>query len=416
MSNFQKLGAVSYNEDAVAEDVANRATERPRKERQSIQKGTNVYMMFPLLSRNGVQPWRRLHIHWNYRGQKCFHVCLRDDPYEDASGQVEEDRNFYRCPHCREAWETWRDGAAAAGFKKASDYKYTEPGNRKSPPHPEFQFFRDNMPSHQGLILTLTLTPFFDTRGPRPKANKKLIAKFFANFMEIVKLVGLGEDVDQALFDEMPEDMQKAALCGISPMLVGKTVVDGIANAYRQRFWDNDEQDPLMSPDKYLLQIDRTPDPSKVFGGRVASDYVAQLASLKMIGEVEDIFWPVAQELSNAGKLIDIYTLDREWVEAAVEDKIDNMARLSEDELVELLAERRAKISEAAANEAALPQEFEDAAPTRGSSNPTPQVFDPSRIGRPAGARSVGGNANVLDDLKGQFGLQSASDLDGDDE
>lgn len=363
-----------------------------------IHEGNNFYIWMPLIQR-GTYPWRRPQVHY-HKGQR-LHICLRNDTFDNPSDPKKplQDSNFSKCPVCIQAFQAW-DAAGRPSSKNPGD-------SGLGVNDPEYLAFREAMPSEQGLITVMNVSSFFTGES----VNKQLVKTHMANFLKVVDLATRKQPVPPELLEGMPEQMAYDAQCGISPMLTNKTTMNACADAFRLRFEDESE-DPLMSPETWTLQIDKIHDPSKSVPGSPHSKVSAYSAALKkkkiFDGEPGKLMLAMLIPLLTEGKIVDIHAID-ELDYPKYDDKLAAHARLTPDELEEYLA--TFNWTPGARTQAEAPEPEEDDVPN--FSPPAGQKYDPNALSNPdlLSGSGLADGGSTLAALKAKLNLSTADEL-----
>jgi hypothetical protein len=207
--------------------------------RLKIGDGLNVYWVFPGIGET-LEPVVDMLEHFG-----PYHRCGRTDPVpdNDEDGGYKIDKSFSNCFRCQTAWDHWKATDCAPGI-----YKET---------------FKNDMENHRAKFQAIDFTPFFklDSTKRFATSDAKLIKAHLDDFLAIVGVdkstpEGLKEAKD-LVPDDMDDDMAAAALASPGIVSTNKSVGGEVREQCEIKAVEEDE-DPLMNPDKYLLQIVRS--------------------------------------------------------------------------------------------------------------------------------------------------------------
>lgn len=333
MAGFKSYNAAKAQEKA--QEKAQKALEKLTgasggRRRHKLSEGTNLFWVLPLISDKGTTPWAHYNVHFN-----PIHLCNRAHPVENPQAQKDKDLyitdgNFSNCPRCLGAWE-----AAPKNAEGRLDRSDDE----------GFRAFKRNMPSHQIVLQAVNFTPFFNPpkgRNPNASPNKALIKEWMPAFVEILRASTLGEEYE--IPEDMPEEIAEAAEAGVNILMVSEYSHRNLFNTYYEKYYEEGEEDPLMSPDATLLQIKKTEAGTFNGGKNKKYSYNHSFAKLKNWGfpkELDPSGGEVISELFENNALYDIFDLtayDHQNIET-LEDKAAALIQLADEELREMLAD-----------------------------------------------------------------------------
>lgn len=308
-------------QDAQALDSGQRRGKQPLK----LEYGHNVLWWIPSVNPRSSMAWRHVLLHWN-----PLHVCSRsivEDPNDSNKYIIE--RNYDRCYRCSQAWKH-HDDAGRSDESYETQYKH-------------------NRSKHHVAMCAVNLSPFFMTKNasdPYSRPNQPIIDAHMDSFLDIVEAVSLGQD--PVVKDGTPEDVVKAAKQGIGILLVSKDIGTKCRDAFKKKFVEIGEEDPLQQPENTLLQISRQRDPSRKWeSGGVSRDSTVYSAGFLPLNAKTWTFperlYQILEKVFEAGLMPDIWTIGEEDTtsEKTVREKAVALSGLSNAEMKEYLLEMK---------------------------------------------------------------------------
>jgi len=290
----QKLGELGQTVDKIV--------------RPTLKDGANVYWLLPPVGEM-FDAYEFRYVHYS-----PFHICRRANPVPDReTGNLEEDRDFSKCPRCIGAWNVYK---AAGGKEKA--------------PQAHAQAFRRNMPSIKTFMQVVDVTPFFKWEDEGAVLDSKFFKAHWEGFLQVFYGNSDGSDLD------LPESVITAARCGIGVLATNQKCGEAVRKAHRKER-KRSKSDPLFDPENRLLCIYQS-DSGDSFPTANGPKFVKKHDVLFTIPEdVED--WKPGDEfiefvIENAKDLSQLEPADE-----SLKAKADANLVLDKDEMVQYLEE-----------------------------------------------------------------------------
>jgi hypothetical protein len=311
---FSKSNLSSMDAAYEAAQVKDSALIKPRVK---FKKGLNVLMWVPGSDTGDGIPYRHALLHY-----KPFHLCLRPEPKENSSGETFTDRRFGPCPRCKAAWDHFED----EGFKGVDPKTLTVAQQERR------DFLKGNLASQQLMIQVLDLTPFFVEvkQGRRTNVipDEKRIKAHFEDYTRVLS----GKDPK----GQLPDDIMKAAMSGVSVVTISNANGTGngslVTKAFFDRFYENNEVDPLLNPSENLLCITLA-DSGKTMNGNPVHEWDVKFTN----PDIANQGWSPDQEFIEtvASLSADLHNIEAE--DGTVEARARAFQKLNAEELVMFL-------------------------------------------------------------------------------
>ena len=265
------------------------------KPRLRIRDGLNVFWILPGLG-DTLKAVNDMLIHYG-----PYHRCGREDPVQDDSEKADDDGfitdgNFNNCYRCMNAWKAWKATGQAQGAAKEK--------------------FLDDMENHRAVFQAFDFSPFFELDGRLATVDQDMVENWLDVYLEIV-----GEDDDEARSkllakyeSKMPEEVYTAAAASPGIVETNKKVGKTLREERDIQYFEIGEEDPLMQPDKYLVQIVRTNE-GGTFEGRGGKKQKKKDYSIRFTTPAKTKDWDVSKDtlLGIAENVaVDIYNIEPE--------------------------------------------------------------------------------------------------------